>query len=46
MTKRLFFELDSRTFTESLELGAQTNAHARMTEACQKGIAKFLEKQR
>jgi methylglutaconyl-CoA hydratase len=45
MTKRLFFEMDDRGFAQSLELGAQTNAHARMTEDCQKGIARFLNKQ-
>ncbi len=44
MTKRLLYDMDNRPFSESLELGAQTNAHARMTEDCQKGIAKFLNK--
>ena len=28
----------------AIELGAQTNATARMTDDCQKGIARFLEK--
>ncbi|CAN5337030.1 enoyl-CoA hydratase-related protein [soil metagenome] len=44
MTKRLLYDMDGRSISESLELGAQTNAHARMTEDCKKGIAKFLEK--
>ena len=28
----------------AIEQGAQTNAEARMTDDCQKGIARFLEK--
>jgi methylglutaconyl-CoA hydratase len=46
ITKRLFFEMDNRGFVESLELGAQANAHARLTEDCQKGIKRFLDKTR
>jgi methylglutaconyl-CoA hydratase len=44
MTKRLLYEIDGLTFHEAIELGAQTNARARMTEDCKKGIAKFLKK--
>jgi len=44
MTKRLLYDIDTLTFDSSIEHGAQVNATARMTEDCQKGIAKFLEK--
>lgn len=44
MTKRLLYDIDTLTFDSSIEHGAQVNAKARMTEDCQKGIAKFLEK--
>lgn len=44
MTKRLLYDIDTLTFDAAIELGAQTNATARMTDDCQKGIAKFLEK--
>ena len=44
MTKRLLYDIDTLTFDAAIEHGAQTNATARMTEDCQKGIAKFLEK--
>jgi methylglutaconyl-CoA hydratase len=44
MTKRLLYEIDARAFSESIRLGAEINARARMTDDCKKGIAKFLEK--
>ncbi len=44
MTKRLLYDIDTLTFNAAIEHGAQVNATARMTEDCQKGIAKFLEK--
>lgn len=44
MTKRLLYDIDSLSFDAAIEQGAQVNATARMTEDCQKGIAKFLEK--
>jgi methylglutaconyl-CoA hydratase len=44
MTKRLLYEIDGLTFDEAIELGAQVNARARMTDDCKSGIAKFLEK--
>jgi hypothetical protein len=31
-------------FEFAVEKGVETNARARMTDDCQKGIAKFLEK--
>jgi len=44
MTKRLLYDIDARAFSESIRLGAEINARARMTDDCKKGIAKFLEK--
>ena len=44
MTKRLLYHIDTLTFDAAIEQGAQTNATARMTEDCKKGIAKFLER--
>ncbi len=44
MTKQLLYDIDNLTFDAAIEHGAQTNAKARMTEDCQKGIAKFLAK--
>lgn len=44
MTKRLLYDIDAMTFDAAIEHGAQVNAKARMTDDCQKGIAKFLEK--
>ena len=44
MTKKLLYEIDGLEFSQAVEKGVVTNAEARMTEDCQKGIAKFLEK--
>lgn len=44
MTKRLLYDIDGLGFDVAIEHGAQINATARMTEDCQKGIARFLEK--
>jgi len=44
MTKKLLYDIDGMSFDEAIEHGAQTNARARMTDDCKKGIAKFLEK--
>ena len=44
MTKRLLYDIDARSFTDSITKGIETNARARMTDDCKKGIAKFLEK--
>lgn len=42
MSKKLLYQMDGLGFADSMEAGAQTNAAARMTEDCKKGIAKFL----
>ena len=44
MTKALLYDIDGENFNAALEKGVITNAKARMTEDCQKGIAGFLAK--
>jgi methylglutaconyl-CoA hydratase len=44
LSKELLYKIDAMTFDEALEKGAETNAEARMTEDCQKGIARFLDR--
>jgi len=44
LTKDLLYGMDSLAFEESIELGTETNVEARMSEDCQTGIAKFLNK--
>jgi len=44
MTKQLLYSIDAHNITDAIGQGVVTNAKARMTEDCQKGIAKFLEK--
>ncbi|HEX8000235.1 MAG TPA: enoyl-CoA hydratase-related protein [Pyrinomonadaceae bacterium] len=44
LTKRLLYHMDGMTFDAALQAGADVNAIARMTEDCQKGIARFLKK--
>ena len=43
MTKRLLYDIDALPLAEAVQLGVETNARARMTSDCKKGIAKFLE---
>ncbi len=45
LSKSLLYRMDGMQFPEALEAGAETNAEARMTEDCQKGIAKFLKRE-
>ena len=44
LTKVLLYQTDGLAFPEALETGADVNVIARMSEDCQKGIAKFLHK--
>ena len=44
LSKRLLYHIDGLTFDSALQAGADLNAIARMTEDCQKGIARFLKK--
>ncbi len=45
LTKRLLYQTDAMSFEDALECGADTNVIARMSEECQKGIARFLGKE-
>ncbi len=44
LTKGLLYQIDGMAFVEALETGADVNVIARMTDDCQEGIAKFLQK--
>jgi methylglutaconyl-CoA hydratase len=44
MTKRLLYEIDGLDLSEAIELGAEANARARLTDDCRNGIARFLDK--
>lgn len=44
MTKRLLYDIDGNDLSTAIAKGVETNAHARMTDDCKKGIAKFLNK--
>jgi methylglutaconyl-CoA hydratase len=44
LTKTLLYQMDGMAFREALEAGVDVNVIARLSEDCQKGIAKFLKK--
>ena len=44
LTKGLLYQTDGLSFPEALETGADVNVIARMSDDCQKGIARFLQK--
>lgn len=44
LTKTLLYQIDGMTFTDAMATGVDVNVIARMTEDCQKGIARFLKK--
>ena len=44
MTKHLLYAIDGLSFVDAVAKGVETNAKARMTEDCQQGIERFLEK--
>jgi methylglutaconyl-CoA hydratase len=44
LSKKLLYQMDGMTFENALESGVDVNTIARMTEDCQNGIAKFLNK--
>ncbi len=44
LTKRLFYRTDAMDFEDALAAGVDVNTTARMTEDCQKGVARFLER--
>jgi len=45
LTKRLLYATDGASFESAIHVGAQANALARMTEDCQAGIRRFLDKE-
>ena len=44
LTKSLFYQMDGVAFDAALSAGVQTNALARLTEDCRRGIQRFLKK--
>ena len=44
LSKRLLYQMDGMTFETALTSGVDVNTIARLTEDCQAGIAKFLNK--
>jgi len=44
LSKSLFYSSEAMAFEDALAAGVDINATARMTEECQKGIARFLAK--
>ncbi len=44
LSKKLLYQMDGMNFQTALETGAEVNTIARLTEDCQKGIKRFLEK--
>lgn len=46
LAKGLLYQIDGLAFPEALETGADVNVIARMTDDCQKGIGRFLQKDR
>ena len=45
LTKNLLYQVDGLAFREAIETGVDVNVIARMSEDCQKGIARFLKKE-
>ena len=46
LSKRLLYDLDSRSFEEGMTRAAQINVAARLTHTCRKGVRRFLERKR
>ena len=44
LSKRLLYQMDGMTFESALAAGVDVNTIARLTDDCQTGIAKFLDK--
>lgn len=45
-TKKLFYELEGRSFDSGIAHGAQANAEARMTDEFREGVRRFLHRKR
>jgi methylglutaconyl-CoA hydratase len=46
LSKRLLYQMDGSTFESALASGVDINTIARLTDDCQNGIAKFLNKEK
>ena len=46
LSKRLLYQMDGLTFESALASGVDVNTIARLTDDCQSGIAKFLNKEK
>jgi methylglutaconyl-CoA hydratase len=44
LTKSLLYQIDGMAFEAALSAGVQTNAIARLTEDCRRGVEQFLKK--
>jgi methylglutaconyl-CoA hydratase len=44
LTKSLLYQIDAMTFEAALSAGVQTNALARLTDDCRRGIEQFLKR--
>lgn len=44
LSKRLLYQMDNMTFESALASGVDINTIARLTDDCQRGVAKFLNK--
>jgi methylglutaconyl-CoA hydratase len=44
LAKKLLYQMDGLNFDAAMLAGAEVNALARLTEDCQRGVARFLEK--
>jgi methylglutaconyl-CoA hydratase len=44
LSKKLLYQMDGMNFETALEVGAEVNTIARLTQDCQQGIARFLKK--
>ncbi len=44
LSKRLLYQMDGMTYESALASGVDINTIARLTDDCQSGIAKFLNK--
>jgi methylglutaconyl-CoA hydratase len=44
LSKKLLYQMDGMTFDAAMQVGAEVNAIARMTDDCKAGISKFLRK--
>lgn len=44
LSKKLLYQMDGLNFESAIEIGAEVNTIARLTEDCRRGVARFLDK--